>query len=99
MSEKKAAKLAVRGAKKAEQGPAPAKVITFRRAGSIPTAPITAKKATTDAEMKAQSDYETARTNIAKQMPGDKVSEMRYSVAFQRLVQLGLAPQVKAKYR
>lgn len=98
--EKKApAKLAIRGASKKDQAPAPAKIITFKRGGSVPTAPISAKVATTDDERKAQSDYDTARLGIAKQLPGDRTSEMRYSVTHQRLVQLGLAPQIKAKYR
>jgi hypothetical protein len=94
------AKLAIRG-KKVEQRPAEPKVITFKSRPNppIPTAPILKREPTTDEEKKAVSEYDSARARLLKYVSGDKGAERVYGIAYQKLVALGLAPQLKGKYR
>lgn len=91
------------GHKKAPQRPkdwvAPAKVVTFKHSGPVPTAPITAPVAETDEEKAAVVAYNAACKALAQCKPNDKGAEKQRSVAYQRLVQLGLAPQVRGRIR
>jgi hypothetical protein len=56
----------------------------------------------TEEQEKAARGYEDARKEVEKALPtnnGGKRAEVRYADAYQRLVQVGLAPQLKRKYR
>lgn len=56
----------------------------------------------TEQETKAVAAYETARKEVLKQLntnQGGKKAEVGYAIAYQSLVVLGLAPQLKRKYR
>lgn len=56
----------------------------------------------TEHEEKAVRDYEAARKEVLKQLntnQGGKKAEVGYAIAYQGLVVLGLAPQLKRKYR
>lgn len=56
----------------------------------------------TDEELAALRDYESARKEVNKCLvtnSGGKRAEAIYADAYQRLVRLGLAPQLKRKYR
>jgi hypothetical protein len=76
------------------------KVITVRVKGTPgPVVYATAPVATTDEQKKALSDYDTASKSLAKCVPNDKKSEGALAVAYQRLVQLGLRPSLRSKYR
>lgn len=78
---------------------APAKVITFRQTGPVPTGPILAKVAETDEEKAAVAAYDAACKALGSCKPNDKGAEKSRSVAYQRLVQLGLRPQVRGRMR
>jgi len=55
-----------------------------------------------DAEVNAIWDYSKARKAVEGQptvAQGGKRAEINYAEAYQRLVVLGLAPQLKRKYR
>ena len=88
-------------AKKVEAKPAEPKLITFKapKNPAIPTAPILRPEAKTDEERKAVSEFDAARVRLLKYISGDKGAERVYGIAYQKLVQLGLAPQLKGKYR
>ena len=45
------------------------------------------------------SEFDAARVRLLKYISGDKGAERVYGIAYQKLVQLGLAPQLKGKYR
>jgi hypothetical protein len=50
----------------------------------------------------AQKAYDAARAEVRKQLTfaeGARRAETRYSEAYQRLVRLGVAPQLKLKHR
>ena len=82
---------------------APVKVIAFkgtRSLGSVaPGATFTAKPAETDEEKSAVIAYDAAVKRIAKAAPNDKGAEGALTVAYTRLVQLGLRPALRGRYR
>lgn len=55
----------------------------------------------TDEQMKAMADFETARKKISQSKAGKHTNglEAAYAKAYQRLVKLGLAVQLRGKYR
>lgn len=53
----------------------------------------------TPQERKALDRYEMARKALQAIRVDDKVAEAEFMLAYQTLVKLGLAQQVKAKYR
>ena len=53
----------------------------------------------TEEQEKALADFERAKAKCNGQKAGDKGAELQYGVAYQRLVFLGLRPQIKRKYR
>ena len=91
------------GHKKAPPRPkdwvAPPKVIRIKASGSPATAPILAKVPQTDEEKAALTAYDAACKNLASCKPGDSSAEQKRGVAYQRLVQLGLRPQVRGRMR
>jgi hypothetical protein len=52
-----------------------------------------------DDHLKAKSDYDAAKRRLSLCTPNDKVAEQMFSLAYQRLVVLGLAQPIKRKYR
>ena len=59
----------------------------------------TLRLAVTDDEKRAVADYDASCKLLAGCRPNDRGSEGKRSVAYQKLVQLGLRPQVRGKYR
>lgn len=55
----------------------------------------------TDEQVKAERDFESASKNIAKQNTGKQgnVAEIAYGEAYQKMVQSGIAPQIRSQYR
>lgn len=56
----------------------------------------------TDEQEKAERDFRAAGDKIRKQLAmksGGAAAEKDYSAAYQKLVQLGLRPQIKERYR
>lgn len=70
--------------------------------GYIPTpftAAIPAKQPRTPDEQSAVAAYDAACKALASCKPNDRGAEGRRAVAYQKLVQLGLRPQVRGTYR
>jgi hypothetical protein len=100
VDKKKDAKVA--SAKAGKKGPSqgPAKVIDLSAlSGGTVTSFPGRPSPSTDEGSKAMSAYDAARVGIAKVVPGDRASEGKFSTTYQKLVQLGLAPQIRKKYR
>lgn len=53
----------------------------------------------TDAEKSAVTAYDAAVKALAKAVPNDRKAEGAVAVTYRRLVQLGLRPQVRGRYR
>ena len=81
---------------------APARVIKVTVGSPViakVTATPTARLATTDEEKKAVAEYDAACKLLAGCRPNDRGAEGKRGVAYQKLVQQGLRPQVRGKYR
>ena len=59
----------------------------------------TLRVATTDDEKRAVTEYDASCKLLAGCRPNDRGAEGKRSVAYQSLVQKGLRPQVRGKYR
>lgn len=53
----------------------------------------------TPEEAKAIAAYNAAKLQLQKGVPGDRGSEGLFGAAYQKLVNLGLRPQIRKKYR
>jgi hypothetical protein len=55
----------------------------------------------TEAQEKATRNFETAQADLRKQITGKggASNEIKYGQAYQKMVELGLAPQLKSGYR
>ena len=82
---------------------APAEVITTKPSTAVKATrssqPITARQPETDEERSAVFAYEAAVKRVAKAAPNDRGAEGALSVAYSRLVQLGLRPALRGRYR
>jgi hypothetical protein len=75
---------------RAKGNPAVRSVVTGSIPGIIPGS---------DDTKKAVADYDAACKALAGCRPNDRGAENKRHVAYQRLVQLGLRPQVRGRYR